>query len=69
MGKLSSLGRAPMSDTMPQAPTFSDTQILQLLDAAHETVAVVPVCWLVTRSLEGGDKRPGGQFFGRAARV
>jgi general stress protein 26 len=43
-----------MSDTMPQAPTFSDTEILQLLDAARETIAAVPVCWLVTRSLEGG---------------
>src|ERR1700712_4022304 len=43
-----------MSDTMPQAPTFSDAEIVQLLDAARETIAAVPICWLVTRSLEGG---------------
>jgi general stress protein 26 len=43
-----------MSDTMPQAPTFSDEEIVQLLDAARETIAAVPVCWLVTRSVEGG---------------
>jgi general stress protein 26 len=43
-----------MSDTMPQAPKFSDAEIVQLLDAARETIAAVPVCWLVTRSLEGG---------------
>jgi general stress protein 26 len=43
-----------MSDTMPHAPKFSDAEILQFLDAARETIAAVPVCWLVTRSLEGG---------------
>jgi general stress protein 26 len=43
-----------MSDTMPKAPTFSETEIRQFLDTARETVAAVPVCWLVTRSLEGG---------------
>lgn len=43
-----------MSDAMPKAPKFSDAEILQFLDAARETIAAVPVCWLVTRSLEGG---------------
>jgi general stress protein 26 len=43
-----------MSDTMPEAPKFTGTEILQFLDAARETIAEVPVCWLVTRSLEGG---------------
>jgi general stress protein 26 len=43
-----------MSETMPPAPKFSDAEILQFLDAARETIAAVPVCWLATRSLEGG---------------
>jgi general stress protein 26 len=43
-----------MSGTMPPAPKFSDAQIQQFLDAARETIAAVPVCWLATRSLEGG---------------
>jgi general stress protein 26 len=43
-----------MSDTMPLAPKFTDTEILQFLEAARATIAEVPVCWLVTRSLEGG---------------
>ncbi|MCK1688980.1 general stress protein 26 [Bradyrhizobium sp. GM2.2] len=43
-----------MPDTMPVAPTFSEAQIVQFLDAARETIAAVPVCWLATRSLEGG---------------
>jgi general stress protein 26 len=43
-----------MSTTMPTRPQVTETQILQFLAAARETIAVVPVCWLVTRSLEGG---------------
>jgi general stress protein 26 len=43
-----------MPDTMPAAPKFTDSEILQFLDAARETIAQVPICWLVTRSREGG---------------
>jgi general stress protein 26 len=43
-----------MSTTMPPAPKVTETDILQFLDAARETIAAVPVCWLATRSLEGG---------------
>jgi general stress protein 26 len=43
-----------MSTTMPPSPKVSETQILQFLAAARETIAAVPVCWLATRSLEGG---------------
>jgi general stress protein 26 len=32
----------------------TETEILQFLTAARETIAAVPVCWLTTRSLEGG---------------
>ena len=43
-----------MSTTMPPSPKVTETQILQFLAAARETIAAVPVCWLATRSLEGG---------------
>jgi general stress protein 26 len=43
-----------MSTAMPRAPQVTETDILQFLDAAGETIAAVPVCWLATRSLEGG---------------
>ena len=43
-----------MSNTMPLAPKISETQIKEFLNAARETIAAVPICWLVTRSLEGG---------------
>jgi general stress protein 26 len=43
-----------MPDTMPPAPRLNATDILMFLDAARETIADVPVCWLCTRSLEGG---------------
>jgi general stress protein 26 len=43
-----------MSKTMPPAPTISETQIKEFLNAARRTIAAVPICWLVTRSLEGG---------------
>jgi general stress protein 26 len=43
-----------MSTTMPPVPKVTETEILQFLTAARETIAAVPVCWLVTRSLEGG---------------
>lgn len=43
-----------MSTTMPPIPKVSETEILQFLSAARETIAAEPVCWLATRSLEGG---------------
>ena len=43
-----------MSTTMPPIPRVTETQILQFLAAAKETIAAVPICWLATRSLEGG---------------
>jgi general stress protein 26 len=43
-----------MSTTMPPVPKVAETEILQFLTAARETIAVVPVCWLATRSLDGG---------------
>ena len=43
-----------MSKTMPPAPKISETQIKEFLNAARRTIAAVPICWLVTRSLEGG---------------
>ena len=43
-----------MSPTMPQIPKVTETQILQFLTAARETIAAMPICWLATRSLEGG---------------
>jgi general stress protein 26 len=43
-----------MSTTMPQIPEVTETQILQFLTAARETIAAMPICWLATRSLEGG---------------
>jgi general stress protein 26 len=43
-----------MSTTMPTAPKVTETKILQFLTAARETIAAVPVCWLTTRSLDGG---------------
>jgi general stress protein 26 len=39
---------------MPPLPKVTETEILQFLTAARETIAAVPVCWLATRSLEGG---------------
>src|SRR6202795_561994 len=43
-----------MSTAMPPVPKVIETEILQFLAAARETIAAVPVCWLATRSLEGG---------------
>jgi general stress protein 26 len=43
-----------MSRAMPLVPKISETQIREFLKAAQETIAAVPICWLVTRSLEGG---------------
>lgn len=43
-----------MSTTMPPIPKVTETEILQFLTAARETIAAVPICWLATRSLEGG---------------
>jgi general stress protein 26 len=43
-----------MLTKMPAVPTVTETNILQFLAAARETIAAVPICWLATRSLEGG---------------
>jgi general stress protein 26 len=43
-----------MSKTIPLVPKISETQIKEVLKAARETIAAAPICWLVTRSLEGG---------------
>src|ERR1700674_4265879 len=43
-----------MSTAMPPVANVTETQILQFLAAARETSTAVPVCWLATRSLEGG---------------
>ena len=40
--------------TMPSVPKVSEAQIVTFLAAARETIAAVPICWLATRSLEGG---------------
>jgi general stress protein 26 len=39
---------------MPAVPEVTEADILRFLAAARETIAAVPVCWLATRSLEGG---------------
>ncbi len=43
-----------MPTAMPAAPEVTEADILRFLAAARETIADVPVCWLATRSLEGG---------------
>jgi general stress protein 26 len=43
-----------MSTAMPPTPKVTETDILRFLAATRETIAAVPVCWLATRSLEGG---------------
>ena len=43
-----------MSTTMPPVPKLAETEIFRFLAAARETIAAVPVCWLATRSLDGG---------------
>ena len=43
-----------MSTTMPPVPKVTETDVLRFLAAARDTIAAVPVCWLATRSLEGG---------------
>jgi general stress protein 26 len=43
-----------MSTTMPPVPKVTEADILQFLTAARETITAVPICWLATRSLEGG---------------
>jgi len=43
-----------MSATLPPVPEYTKSQIDRFLAAARETIAAVPVCWLATRSLEGG---------------
>ena len=43
-----------MQTTMPPVPKVTDADIIRFLAAARETIAAVPICWLATRSLEGG---------------
>ena len=43
-----------MSTTMPPVPEVTEAEIVQFLAAARETIADVPICWLATRSAEGG---------------
>jgi len=43
-----------MPTTMPSVPQVTEADISRFLAAAHETIAAVPICWLATRSLEGG---------------
>jgi general stress protein 26 len=43
-----------MQTTMPPVPKVTDADIIQFLAAARETIAAVPICWLATRSQEGG---------------
>ena len=43
-----------MPTTMPPVPKVTETDIVRFLAAARDTIAAVPVCWLATRSLEGG---------------
>jgi general stress protein 26 len=40
--------------TNPLVPDYTDAQIASFLGAARETIAAVRLCWLATRSLEGG---------------
>jgi general stress protein 26 len=40
--------------TMPPVPKISESQITTFLAAAHETVIGLRICWLATRSQEGG---------------
>jgi general stress protein 26 len=40
--------------TMPPVPEMTETQIIQFLAVARETIAEVPLCWLATRSADGG---------------
>lgn len=43
-----------MSTTMPPGPRVTESEIVQFLAVARDTIAAAPVCWLATRSLEGG---------------
>lgn len=43
-----------MSSTMPPVPKVTEADIVKFLAAARATIAEVPICWLATRSLEGG---------------
>jgi general stress protein 26 len=43
-----------MPTAMPPVPEVTEAQIVRFLAAARETIAAVPICWLATRSLEGG---------------
>jgi general stress protein 26 len=43
-----------MHNTMPPARAATAAEISQYLAAARETIAAVSVCWLATRSTEGG---------------
>jgi len=43
-----------VSTAMPPVPNITDADIVRFLAAARETIAEVPICWLATRSLDGG---------------
>ena len=45
---------ADNDDSNASGPQGDEGDILQFLAAARETIAAVPICWLATRSLEGG---------------
>src|SRR5436190_607443 len=40
--------------TKPLVPEYTEAQIASFLGAARETIVAVQLCWLATRSLEGG---------------
>ena len=43
-----------MTTLPPVYSPVTEAQIAAFLVAARETIAAVPICWLATRSLEGG---------------
>lgn len=43
-----------MPTIMPPVPQFTEAQIAQFLDAAREAISAAPICWLATRSQDGG---------------
>ncbi len=44
----------PPAATLPPVPQIGESQIAAFLAAAHETVTGFRICWLATRSLDGG---------------
>jgi general stress protein 26 len=43
-----------MSTTMPTSRQVTEAEISQFLSAARATIGEVSICWLATRSLQGG---------------